>query len=331
MHFFKYPYGTLEDMNWIDLLITAVLLFALWSGWQRGFISGTIGVLSWVGSFLLGYFLYPAGVSLIEHFTMRLGGWVRPVSFISIVILARIFLTVLGQMILQQTTPDTHQHPANKLLGIVPGAANGLVQAVVISALLLTIPFQNRVSDQARDSRLANAFAPPAFWLERQLAPVFSEPLRTALPNTAIEPDNKEFVKLPYTVARTVVREDLEDQMLVLVNEERQKAGLRPLEADPELQAVARAHSKDMFARGYFAHVDPDSKDPFDRMHDAGVRFLTAGENLALAQTLEQAHEGLMKSPGHRANILQPQFGRLGIGVVDGGIYGLMVSQEFRN
>ncbi len=66
-------------------------------------------------------------------------------------------------------------------------------------------------------------------------------------------------------------------------------------------------------------------------MHDADVRFLTAGENLALAPTLTVAHNGLMNSPGHRANILRPQFGRVGIGIMDGGLRGLMVSQEFRN
>jgi uncharacterized protein YkwD len=66
-------------------------------------------------------------------------------------------------------------------------------------------------------------------------------------------------------------------------------------------------------------------------MRDSGVRFLTAGENLALAPTIEVAHTGLMNSPGHRANILRREFGRVGIGVMDGGMRGLMVSQEFRN
>jgi uncharacterized protein YkwD len=66
-------------------------------------------------------------------------------------------------------------------------------------------------------------------------------------------------------------------------------------------------------------------------MREAHVRYLTAGENLALAPTLQVAHSGLMNSPGHRANILHPQFGRLGIGILDGGIRGLMVSQEFRD
>lgn len=318
-------------MNWIDLLLVALLLLGAWSGWRRGFIGGTLGLLCWAGSFVAGFFLYPFMASLITHVTSALGVWVRPVAFISVVILARILLNLLAGAILQQTTPETHQHPVNKLLGLAPGFVNGAIQVIVVAALLLTIPFQNKVSDAARESRIANAAAPPAFWLARALSPVFSEALGKALPKATHEPGKKEFVKLPFTVRNVTVRNDLEAGMLLLVNEERKKAGIKPLIADPELQAVARAHSKDMFARGYFAHVSPDGKDPFDRMKAAHVRFLTAGENLALAQTLPQAHDGLMKSPGHRANILQPQFGRVGIGIVEGGIYGLMVSQEFRN
>jgi uncharacterized protein YkwD len=126
-------------------------------------------------------------------------------------------------------------------------------------------------------------------------------------------------------------REDLEVKMLELVNEERIKRGLSPLKADPEMTLVARAHSRDMFARGYFSHYTPEGKDPFDRMKEAGVRFVTAGENLALGKTLNICHNGLMNSPGHKANILHKSFGRLGIGILDGGVHGLMISQEFRN
>jgi uncharacterized protein YkwD len=119
--------------------------------------------------------------------------------------------------------------------------------------------------------------------------------------------------------------------MLALVNMERKKHGLKSLTGDPEMTTVARKHSKDMFGRGYFSHTSPEGFTPFDRMARDGVTFLTAGENLALAQTLTIAHNGLMKSPGHRANILNPAFGRLGIGILDGGIYGFMVTQNFRN
>lgn len=316
-------------MNWIDLLLMVLVLFALWAGWQRGFISGALALASWAGSFVAGYFLYPGAAPLLLNFFPSLGGWAPAVAFISIVILSRILLNALSRAFLQQTSEETHRYPVNKILGLVPGFANGTMQAIVASTLLLTIPFRNKISDAARESRIANALAPPAFFIARQLSPIFSTPLRSIKPPA--KHDEKEFISLPYKVKTPTVRQDLEAQMLVLVNKERAKEGLNALAPDPEMQRVARAHSKDMFARSYFAHVDPDGRDPFDRMHVGGVTFLSAGENLALAQTLAQAHDGLMHSPGHRANILQPQFGRLGIGILDGGIYGLMITQNFRN
>lgn len=146
-----------------------------------------------------------------------------------------------------------------------------------------------------------------------------------------VKPESDETVNLPFTVKEYRPRPDLEVQMLEMVNKERTKRGLKPLLPDPQLTLVSRKHSSDMFSRGYFSHLTPEGKDPFDRMRTANVKFLTAGENLALGQTLKICHEGLMNSPGHRANILRPQYGRLGIGVLDGGIRGLMITQSFRN
>lgn len=103
------------------------------------------------------------------------------------------------------------------------------------------------------------------------------------------------------------------------------------LKLDEELTPIARQHAADMFARSYFSHISPEGDTPFDRIRKARVRFFVAGENLAIAQTLQVAHRGLMNSPGHRANILRPAFGRVGIGILDGGVYGLMVTQKFRN
>ena len=84
-----------------------------------------------------------------------------------------------------------------------------------------------------------------------------------------------------------------------------------------------------MFNKSYFSHYTPDGKSPFDRMKAAGVQYLTAGENLAYAPNVEIAHQGLMNSPGHRENILRPEFGKLGVGVIDGGLSGEMFCQEF--
>jgi uncharacterized protein YkwD len=224
-----------------------------------------------------------------------------------------------------------HAAGANKALGVVPGLVNGLINATVVSLIVLTLPLFDGVTASARDSAIASRLSAPAEWLEARLAPIFDPAVRRTLQALTVQPESRTMVPLRFKVASPMVRTDLEARMLDMVNAERATQGLKPLKPDPELAEVARAHSRDMLARGYFSHVTPDGKDPFDRMRQANVRFLAAGENLALARTLAGAHQGLMNSPGHRANMLRPQFGRLGVGVLDGGRYGLMITQNFRN
>ncbi|MCK7495642.1 MAG: hypothetical protein MZW92_35060 [Comamonadaceae bacterium] len=123
--------------------------------------------------------------------------------------------------------------------------------------------------------------------------------------------------------------------MLELVNAERADAEGAAAETRPgTLSAeVARAHSRDMLARGYFcAHGARGARRRPDRMRAApACVFGAAGENLALAPTLPMAHRGPMNSPGHRENIMRAAFGRAGIGVLDAGRHGLMVTQKFRD
>lgn len=75
----------------------------------------------------------------------------------------------------------------------------------------------------------------------------------------------------------------------------------------------------------------PEGFSPFDRMDETGMIYNFAGENLALSPNTDIAMQGLMSSPGHKANILSINFGRIGVGIMDGGIYGEMFCQEFTN
>jgi uncharacterized YkwD family protein len=121
-----------------------------------------------------------------------------------------------------------------------------------------------------------------------------------------------------------------EQQMVNLVNEERQRQGLAPLEVDMELTEVARVKAKDMIDNNYFSHQSPTYGSPFDMMKQFGISYRTAGENLAGNSSVEGAHTGLMNSDGHRANILNENFTNVGIGIVDGGPYGKMYVQLFK-
>lgn len=118
-------------------------------------------------------------------------------------------------------------------------------------------------------------------------------------------------------------------QMLDMVNQERSKAGLKPLTWDPDLANVAQVKAKDMVDNNYFDHTSPTYGSPFEMMKKFGISYRAAGENLAGSSSVERAHVGLMNSEGHRKNILNPNFTHLGIGVEKSTRYGYVYVQMF--
>lgn len=320
------------SINLIDIFLLIVIALSLVNGFRRGFIHGVIDLAGWVVALIAGLrYHQPVARILGPNVDLWSEVWDQPIAFVIVALIAGAIVQVIGYWLLKRLPEDVHERSFNRIFGLLPGFVNGLISAAILSALLLAVPLSETLTAHTRDSALVNRLGVYAERLENQLRPVFGEAIARTLNLLTIRPDSNERVELPFTVENSKPRPDLEKQMLDLVNRERQAAGLSPLAADPELTEVARRHSVDMFKRGYFAHDTPEGLTPFDRMRAADVRFITAGENLALAPTISVAHTGLMNSPGHRANILRREFGRVGIGVMDGGMRGLMVSQEFRN
>jgi uncharacterized protein YkwD len=320
------------NFNAIDVLLAVIILLSVVNGWRRGFILGLLDLLGWVVTLLAGIRFYrPVAQFLGPRVDVWSQVWDQPVAFILCAVAAGVIFHLITYLILRNLSKEIHERTVNRLLGIIPGAANGVILAAIVSALLLSVPLNETLSEKIRESALTNRLAVYTERVETTLVPVFREAISQTLNLLTIRPESNEKVELPFTVAKPRPRPDLESEMLKMVNKERVAAGLKPLAPDPELTEVARKHSIDMFARGYFAHVTPEGKSPFDRILAANLTFRTAGENLALAPTLQIAHTGLMNSPGHRANILHKDFGRCGIGIMDGGVRGLMVTQLFRD
>ncbi|WP_374950219.1 CvpA family protein [Mucilaginibacter sp.] len=318
-------------MNYIDLLLIAIILISAWTGIRQGFINSAVGLLSWVASLALAFLAYKPIAALFHIAMPSAGFWLPPFSFLVSITLAKLVIDAAATWLLKRLPAGAHKTFANKAMGIIPGVITGIILTMMLAAVLLLVPFTNRVSHETRNSLLANRLAERVSWLDDSLSPVFAEALNRTVSKSTAAVNNEHDAKLPFRVINADTRQDLEAEMLVLVNKERAAYKLQPLKADPAMAVVARKHSADMFARSYFSHYTPEGADPFARMRKNKITFLTAGENLALAQTLIMAHNGLMNSPGHRANILNPNFGRLGIGILDGGVYGLMITQEFRN
>ena len=126
-----------------------------------------------------------------------------------------------------------------------------------------------------------------------------------------------------------VINEDLEIAALKLIANERKTRRVKQLVADADVTQAARSHAQDMVDYNYFSHADREGEDAGDRLERAGIKYEVVGENLAFAGNLATAHKGLMASQTHRSNILESRFGRVGVGVLDGGGCGVVEVQNF--
>ena len=106
-----------------------------------------------------------------------------------------------------------------------------------------------------------------------------------------------------------------ESQILQRVNEERRKVGLEALTYNAKLANVAAIKAADMRDNNYFSHTSPTYGSPFDMMKKFGIKYSSAGENIAKGQkTADAVMDAWMNSSGHRANILSSNYEQLGVG-----------------
>lgn len=109
------------------------------------------------------------------------------------------------------------------------------------------------------------------------------------------------------------------DEVVELVNQERSKAGLKPLAIDSKLQTMAQDKASDMVKNNYFDHTSPTYGTPYQMMKTYGISYRYAGENIAKGQTSPaQVMKSWMNSSGHKANILSPNFTYIGVGYQNG-------------
>jgi uncharacterized protein YkwD len=193
----------------------------------------------------------------------------------------------------------------------------------------MSLPVLPKVKTDINESKIGGALLEKTTGLEARITEIFGGLIEDSLTYLTVKPGSREAVPLDIKSQTLLVDEESEIAMLNSVNEERRKRGIPELMVRNELIPVARTHATDMWEREYFGHVSPDGEDVGDRLEREDVTYSVAGENLALAPTVQTAHNGLMNSEGHRKNILDPEFKRVGIGIIDGGIYGKMFVQVF--
>lgn len=324
-----------QQLNWVDWAVLLILLGYILAGVHRGFLMGTLDLLGMVISLGAGILCYRQAAALILQVIEVPRAIAFLGAFLALVLLAQLLYSALLNLVFRASRPILALFGplalVDKTLGAVPGAIKGLIFATLILlpfALFPLIPQMSAALERSTlGSRLVVTAVEAAPGLEALMGRELNEGLSFLTP-----PQTEEGMQINFGVLGQL-RPDpaAEEMMLALVNEERRKAGLKPLQMDEKLRQVAREHAQEMFHLGYFAHQSPVTGSPFDRMRRAGIPFAVAGENLAYAPNVQIAHEGLMNSPGHRANILRPEFRKVGIGIIKSEFRGSMFSQEFTN
>lgn len=335
--FFQFPS---PPFNALDVIVLAVIAFYVYEGYTVGFILALLDLLSFVVSFFLALVFYGAfSFAFVTVFSIP-QGFANALGFFVIALGSEIILNLLLKILAVKVPFITAGEGfmkrfsgANHWLGIFPGIISAFIILSFLFSVVIALPSSPALKELVSGSKTGTFLVANTAFVEGKINQVFGGALRDTLTYLTIEPESNESVDLKFTVQNPVVDEVSEQQMLDAVNWERASRGLKPLTMDESLRVLARDYSADMFRRGYFSHYTPDDPplSPFDRMERADITFLTAGENLALAPTTRFAMQGLMNSPGHRANILSEDFTKIGIGVMDGGIYGKMFTQEFSN
>jgi len=313
-------------MNWIDIVLLAAVVACAVRGMRRGGRAAGPEMASFLLAFfvaLVGYrlvswiFAAVIGEGLIAHSLGLLVVWLGAQWGI---------LTLLRKLF---PLPEREKTPPWEPAGGILGALEGLVFSALFLTLCVVFPNERLPKQAVMDSGLGRPLVEIAFGFESRLAEWLGGPFRTSLTFRTLTPGSGDRIPLHFRSTRVEVSPEDEQRMLDLVNEERRARNLPLLRMDEHLQEAARAHSRDMLARGYIGHVSPDGTGPGERIAAAGAHADSWAENVAVAPTVSIAHAGLMSSPGHRKNILNPAYARVGIGAVRSRVFGTAFAQEF--
>jgi uncharacterized protein YkwD/uncharacterized membrane protein required for colicin V production len=317
--------------NWIDAVIVIVLLYELYDGWKAGLVSLGSSFLTFAISFWLSIVLNPPVSSFIsEKFGISVT-WASVTGYIVVALLTSLVISEIFHQFILRIPQKIVNSKINSSLGSFISLLNGLVIIAFFLLIIVSLPIRGTIKGDVKNSKIGSVFL--------NILNTYGGPIKTSIDEIGsaatrfitVNPSSKQTITLDVAPKPKDLSIDSasERYMVELVNTERVKAGVQVLTLDPQLTVVAEAHSRDMFLRRYFSHITPDGQDPAERLDASGISYALMGENIAYAPDVSTAHTGLMNSPEHKKNILEPQFRHIGIGIISTKIFGIMVTQDF--
>lgn len=318
------------NASWIDLIFIFFMLFAVLT--NKGLVFSLFDLLGLLFTMVISFRFYSYVGGLLVSYLAVSKGLSNAIGFFIVWSLSEAVFFLLVRALLKKIPARLYKHSFNRIIGALPAAANGIIFFGFIIMLVFTLPVRGSVKNAILQSRTGPVLIALSQSMEGKLKSIFNDAIVETLNFLTIKQNSEGKVDLGFTVAPEKLRPDpiVEIGMFNLINNERKKEGVKAVRFDEGLRQTAREYGKEMFEKGVFSHYSSvDNASPAERLDRHAIVYAVTGENLAYAPDLAIAHTGLMNSEGHRANILSPVFGKVGIGVVDAGVFGKIFVQEF--
>lgn len=320
-------------MGWIDLSVSIYLAIFFIIGLKKDLFSVLKNLFGIIFSTAISLFTY----SPISHFLRLFFPISEPfadiLGFFFSLLLFKIIIQLALNRLTAKFTLKTDNQNINKIASALASYCLGIFITFLAFSVILSFSLPYVIDKEIRSSATGTIITKNIFGTNKYFEKIFGNVLTTATAKldflTISDAEETKTTNLPFKIHEYKFDEEAENEMLALVNSERTKIGLDPFVMDEGMREAARKHGVDMFENAYFSHTNLQGKTVLGRMRSAGIKFNFSGENLALSKDIFSAHDGLMHSPGHRANILHVFFHRVGIGVIDASPYGIIFVQNF--
>lgn len=321
----------IAGLNIFDLLFAFFIFYFIIT--SRNFIFAVIDLSSFILTVIFSYVFYRFFADLLIVNFLLSRGIAKALGFFIAWLIFELIFFIIGRYAISKVPDFIHKNHINRWLAVIPAVIQASVIFFLITVTTFSLPVRAEIKEEMLSSRTGAYFIGFSHLLENRIKNVFGEAANETLNFITIRNAGDE-VNLGFKAPANSLKQDLESEsiMLDLLNQERIREGLEPLQESFQLRTAAEDYAEEMLINGFFSHESQvDNSSPAERLTRKGIIFLAAGENLAYAPDVYTAHRGLMNSPGHRANILSPDYNQVGVGVIDGGIYGRMFVQEFTN
>jgi uncharacterized protein YkwD len=315
--------------NYVDLIIFIIIIFFIAEGVRVGLWPMLADFFSFLFSITIALILFPFFSDLFRSNFSISHSFSNVLGFLFAAVLSGAAFSYFISLFVHKIPMKLWKNTWNHVIAVIPAIGEALILSAFILTLVVGIPISPEIKSDISYSKLGSVILRNTSVFSSNVNDVFGGAIEDSLTYLTVRPGSKEVIPIVAKTKTLSTDSESERELFNLVNEERRKRGVGSLVWEVGLSQVGRDYAFDMWERKFFGHYSPERENVADRLDNNEIGYIFAGENLALAPGAAIAHVGLMNSEGHRDNIFDENYKKVGIGCVDNGVYGKIFVEIF--